>query len=334
MIRNKVSGLLLALSLVLLLTSCDQNNTPTQPRSIGNTSEILVVLDNEQQWENLIGKTIRSYFGKEQYGLNQPEPIFKLAHLSSPSFSDLFKKHRNILIVQIDPKNEKSKVESFENLWAKPQQIINIQASSNQAFADALGENVEVIIDKYNKAERDRILSVFRPTSRNKVTDQLVETFHFKMTIPSGFYMAKSKPGFMWIRKEANDYSQGIFVIREDYLDTAQFSTASIVARTNRFLEQMVPGEQDSSFMQIDEKYVPPTAKIVKDFVTDYAIETRGLWDVKGDFMGGPFLSYTFLDPNTNQIVSLHGYVYHPNKKKRDLLRQVESILYSTRFIK
>ena len=333
MIGKKISGLLFALSLVLLTNSCEQDKSATKPRSIGNTSEILVVLDNEQQWDNIVGKTIRSYFGQEQYGLNQPEPIFKLAHLTKQSFSDLFKKHRNLLIVHIDPKTEKSKIESFENLWASPQQIINIQAPNNKAFAEALSENASVIIDKYNRAERQRILSVFRPTSRNKVTGQLVKTFHLKMTIPSGFFMAKSEPGFMWIRKEANDYSQGIFVISEAYKDTAQFSTASIVARANRFLKQYVPGEQDSSYMQIDEEFIAPLAKNITGFVSDYAIEIRGLWKVDGDFMAGPFLSYTFLDPRSSQIVTLHGYVYHPNKKKRDLLRQMESILYSTQFV-
>ena len=329
-----MSGFLIALSMVLLTSSCVRDKKGSKPRSIGNTSEILVVLDNQQQWDNTIGKTIRAYFGKDQYGLNQVEPIFKLAHLNRHSFSDLFKKHRNILIVHIDPKLEKPKIESFEDRWASPQQIINIQASNTDAITKTISENASAIIDKYNRAERQRILSVFRPSSRNKVTEQLAKTFHLKMTIPSGFFMAKSEPGFMWIRKEANDYSQGVLIISEPYKDTAQFSKASIVARTNRFLKLFVPGEQDSSYMQIDEEYLVAQAKTITDFVSDYAIEIRGLWHVEGDFMGGPFLSYTFLDPRTNQIVTLHGYVYHPNKKKRDLLRQVESILYSTKFVK
>jgi len=327
-------GFVFALAMLIFLSSCEQSSKSTKPRSIGNTSEILVVLDNEQQWDNSIGKSIRAYFGKEQYGLNQVEPLFNIAHLNGRSFSDMFKKHRNILIVHIDPKIEKPKIESFENLWASPQQVINFHARNNQEFVELLNKNASTILDKYNRAERQRILSVYRPSSRNKVTDQLVEKFKLKMTIPSGFFMAKSEPGFMWIRKEANDYSQGIVVITENYQDTAQFSKASIVARTNRFLKQYLPGEQDSSFMQIDEEFVSPLAKTVTDFVTDYTVEVRGLWHVEGDFMGGPFLSYTFLDQRSNKIVTLYGYVYHPNKKKRDLLRQVESILYSTQFVK
>ena len=54
--------------------------------------------------------------------------------------------------------------------------------------------------------------------------------------------------------------------------------------------------------------------------------------EVEGDYMSGPFVSYTFVEPNSNNIVTLMGYVYLPNKEKRDLLRQLEAILYSARF--
>jgi hypothetical protein len=57
----------------------------------------------------------------------------------------------------------------------------------------------------------------------------------------------------------------------------------------------------------------------------------RGVWSVEHDFMGGPFISYTFVDPRNNQILTLMGYVYHPNKKKRNLLRQLEAIIYSVK---
>jgi hypothetical protein len=79
-------------------------------------------------------------------------------------------------------------------------------------------------------------------------------------------------------------------------------------------------------------KNMPPQTKIVTDFFTDYAVEMRGLWRVEHDFMGGPFVSYTFVDWRKNQIVTVFGYVYQPNKAKRNLLRQVEAIIYSTRF--
>ncbi len=154
------------------------------------------------------------------------------------------------------------------------------------------------------------------------------------ITIPQGFYVAKTEPGFMWIRKEVTDFSQGIVIISEPYLNEEQFSTNSIVARTNRDLKLYIPGESDGSYMAITENYIPVITSQVNDFASEYTIELRGVWNVEHDFMGGPFISYTFSDPKNNQIITIYGYVYHPNKKKRNLLRQLEAIIYSVKFRK
>ena len=82
---------------MIAFSSCDDNiKRSGLPRSIGNTSEVLVVLQNEQQWDNMIGKSIIKDLAKQQFGLMQNEPIFDLAHITINNFSDMFKKHRNI----------------------------------------------------------------------------------------------------------------------------------------------------------------------------------------------------------------------------------------------
>lgn len=334
MFRKEIIGLFAALAILVVTSSCESNsNRSDKVRSIGNTSEILVVLQNEQQWDGSIGKVIREYLGQEQYGLNQPEPIFHVAHITQNSFSDLFKKHRNILVVEIDRKLEKAKIESSVDLWAKPQQIFKIVAQSPGDFIKAFESNAELFLAKYSKTERDRILSVFRTSSNNKVSKKVKKNFGLKMTIPREFYNAKSEPGFMWIRKEVEKFSQGIIVISEEYVDTAQFSHESIISRINRNFQQYIPGPEDGTYMRIDEEYIVPKSFVNTDFITDYAIETRGLWKVEKEFMGGPFVSYTFIDNRNNQIVTLLSYVYQPNKPKRDLLRQLEAIMYSTKFV-
>lgn len=316
---------------VLSITSCESTSKRSDKvRSIGNTSEVLVVVQNEQQWENGIGKVIREYLGKEQYGLNQPEPIFKLAHLQKQSFNDLFQKHRNIIIVEIDPNATKSTIEFYEDHWSKPQRVYRIIAPSSADFDDIFVKSVETIQLSFNEAERERIMTVFRTTSPNKVTNQILSNFGLKMTIPKEYFVAKALDDFMWIRKEANEFSQGLIIFSVPYIDTAQFSTKSIVSRINVFQQQYIPGELEGTYMTTDDAYVQPKSELVSDFTEDYTIETRGLWTVEGDFMGGPFISYTFLDPTTNNIITMMGYVYQPNKDKRDLLRQVEAILYST----
>ena len=58
----------------------------------------------------------------------------------------------------------------------------------------------------------------------------------------------------------------------------------------------------------------------------------RGMWRVVNDFMGGPFVSYTFADNRTGNLVTVEGYYYEPNQKKRNQLLQLEAIAYSLQF--
>ena len=318
---------------MIILSSCDDNiKRSGLPRSIGNTSEVLVVLQNEHQWDNMIGQSIKEYLAQDQYGLSQAEPIFDLAHITVNNFSDMFKKHRNILIIEIDKKVTTTKVETFKNKWSDPQRIIRIISPSTTVFVDEFPKYSQGIINDYSEAERARILSVFRPSSKNKVLKAVRNKFNLDITIPQGFYVAKTKPGFMWIRKEVTDFSQAIIIISEPYIDEEQFSTKSIIARTNRDLKLYIPGDSEGTYMAITEDYVPTISKQIQNFASEYTIELRGVWNVEHDFMGGPFVSYTFADSKNNQIITIYGYVYHPNKKKRNLLRQIEAIIYSVKF--
>ena len=58
-------------------------------------------------------------------------------------------------------------------------------------------------------------------------------------------------------------------------------------------------------------------------------METRGFWEVEGDYMGGPFVSHSFYSPDGKDIIVMEAFVHAPRYDKRPLLRQVESILYS-----
>ena len=61
----------------------------------------------------------------------------------------------------------------------------------------------------------------------------------------------------------------------------------------------------------------------------------RGFWDVEGDFMGGPYVSFTTVDTERNRVFTLDGYVYAPDLKKpskRNYVRGIEHLLYGIGF--
>ena len=48
-------------------------------------------------------------------------------------------------------------------------------------------------------------------------------------------------------------------------------------------------------------------------------METRGLWKMEHDAMGGPFVSHSRVDTLNNRVVVAEGFVYAPEKMKRGL---------------
>ena len=55
----------------------------------------------------------------------------------------------------------------------------------------------------------------------------------------------------------------------------------------------------------------------------------RGLWKTNNLTMGGPFLSYTFVDEGTGMLYYIEGFTYSPSKKQREIMRELEVILHT-----
>lgn len=325
---------LLLLTFVCLMTACsDESTTAKKDRSAGGTTEILVVTQNDEQWNSRIGDSIRHYFLDYQYGLPQPESMNDLAHINVAGFSAMFKKHKCILEVEIDPKLEKAKAETAEDLWAAPQRYVKITAPDAASWVELFDSQKEAYKLWFDQVERERIMNVFRPSVDNSIVNAIANKFGFTLTVPQGFYIAKNEPDFMWIRKELERSSACIVIYQTPYQDTAQFNVNSLVAMRNMVLQKYIPGPLEGSYMSTETEFVPPLVTYVPDFPSGYALEMRGMWKVENDFMGGPFVSYTFADGHTGNLVTVEGYYYEPNQKKRNQLLQLEAILYSLKFV-
>ncbi len=317
-----------------LLASCgEETRTNRKDRSVGGTSEILVVTQNREQWDGRIGDSIRHFFLDYQYGLPQPESRNELAHVTTQGFSDMFKKHKCILEVEINPNIGKAVAETSTDALAAPQRYVKVTAPSITEWIEYFDRNKEVYKQWYDKVERERILNFFRPTADADIAAAIAKKFGFKLTVPQGFYIAKNEPDFMWLRKELERSSADIVIYQTPYKDTLQFEKSSLIAMRNMMEGQYIPGPSEGSFMSTETEFVPPLVTTVKDYPAGYAREMRGMWRVENNYMGGPFVAYTFADARTGQLVTVEGFYYEPNQKKRTPLLQLEAIAYSLRFV-
>ena len=334
---KKLNLIAMIMILTMSLSSCvneDKAKESRKARSVGGTSEILMITQNDEQWKGQMGQAVRDFFEQEQYGLPQPEKNFKVAHLNIDALNDMFKKHRNLIIAKIDKDIKNPLVETQKNWESEPQFVIRITASSPESWVRTFESQKDGLKLIFDENERARFQEFFRPTTDYKIVNKLKERFGVTMNIPEGYFIGIDKDDFMWIRKETSDMSMAFLIYELPYKDTADLNPNIIIKVRDSIVEKYIPGPIDGSYMTTDKEFLTPVFKTLPEFPAGYAVETRGLWNVVGDFMAGPFVSYSIVNPESDKIVTAEGWIYYPNKEKRDLLRQQESILYSLKFVK
>jgi hypothetical protein len=317
----------------IFLISCGDSKV-TEFRSSGKTAEMIIALNNETKWEGVIGDSIRAFFSREYEVLPQGEPLFEMAFIPIPKLTDnkMFKAHHNILIVDIDTKVSETTFEAKKDLWATPQRVIKITSPSDDAFIEYWNAKKESIYSILMDSEHERLVKTFHSFRDRDIQNEMRNIFGFTMEIPSGFYIATKRDDFMWIRKEAKHHSQGIIIYTYDFVDTMAFEKERIISFRNAMTEEFIPGPSEGSYMTLAEDYAPVLSKRI-GLNGMFAVETRSLWRLEKDFMGGPFVNYTFVDERSNKVITIDCYVYAPNKPKRDLMIQMESIVHSLKFI-
>ena len=300
--------------------------------SSGRSSEVLIVC-SDKQWKGTLGDSLQAILMQSVLGLPQDEPLFTLTRVSENYFKDAYKKHRNIIHFITDPSIDEPKVAVNHNTWAQPQLLVRIHAKNEQQAAETLSKYQTTIIKHLFSSEMKRFQRAQRSRQNFHQSSEIERLFKFSIVIPDGFIFAVKSSNFVWLRKDTKDWTQNLMIYTEPYTDTNQFKNEYIVRLRNTHTKQYVFGSADSSYMIVDERYIPSISEYF-EFEAGYTVRTVGVFKMVKDFMGGPFVSMTVLEEKTNRIVTIDGFLYAPSDNKRDFLRQLESILLSVKFEK
>ena len=292
----------------------------------GRAGEMVIVVPTET-WDGEVGHSFRQVMAQPQLGLPQDEPIFELIDVPPSAFKEIFRTSRNIVRIKISSKVDTSKVEFKKDIWAWPQAVVDISAKSKEEFLDIFNKNSDKMVGYMIKAERDRLIMNYKNYHDKAAKNTIKEKFNIKLNMPPGFKVTKQTKDFAWVRYETPDISQGIIIHSFPYTSDSTFTQKYILSKRDSILKANVEGPAAGSYMTTEHQLLPVFN--IFEFKKNYAAEMRGLWRVEGDFMGGPYINLSVLDAANNRIIMLDGYVYAPRFDKRNLLRQVEAMMYS-----
>ena len=308
----------------LLFISCN-DGTKIVLASSGNLNEISIVIE-DQLWEGSIGKALTNILSKPIYGLPQQEPLFKLRQIPPRVFSGFVTKSRTIIIIE---NNKQKHTRLLLNKYASPQTVIVVSGMTSREIIEELKKHSKKIINNIKEAEiKEKQRRIRKSLSISQALDSI---FKIKLDYPSIYRVAAVDRNFVWLRKDTKSGSVNLSVFQTP-LKTNRLNTEKIIIIRDSVSKQKIPGPTKETYMSTETQYKPvlvPT-KIRKH----KGLEVRGLWEVKKQFMGGPFINFSVVDSINNRILFFDGFVYSPGTEKASYIFEIEAIIKSLKILK
>ena len=323
---------LVFISLLLIVTGLDSCGLGGSGfgRATGAAYEVIVVMSKDA-WESNAGAAVREELTAPVPYLLNAESSMSYQHALPDQLSGFLRFIRNILVVTID-KRMYTKVSLLreDNKWATGQLILYLNAPDAQSVETYLSENQRVLVNYFNKEEMKRTADFLRenysPTVLEKVRDRFGISIYAPFDIKS---FNETNENVLWFTNNAKIGQMHLLVYTFPYVDTNTFTLDYLVAKRDSIAKLVVPGAHPGSYMTTEKRVVDYFATTLNG---KYCGVLRGLWRMEGDMMGGPFVSFARVDEPNRRVIVTEGFVYEPNKDKRNYIRRIEAALYTTRF--
>ncbi|MCQ2237394.1 MAG: DUF4837 family protein [Bacteroidales bacterium] len=336
----KLSLFTLAIAFATLM-SCTHSENKGQnktflPNITGRNGEVLIVM-NETIKNDTSGQYLRAILTEDVIGLNAREPLFDIQSIPAAHLTSEMKTFRNIISVEVADSILNDTTLFYRDNWATPQAYITVRAHSKAALLKTLENNHLRILSYLTKSENDRIIAFNRRTANNAVSKELSDRFGVKIVVPNTF--SRCTPhhpdDLSWIMIDTDQSQCGMFMYEYEYTSQDCLSKEYILNVRGKLLRDNIEGP-NGSYMCTETRF--GLDEITYDagyYNKTYIAELRGLWRMEGYAMGGPFVLRAHLDAARNRVVVTDGYVYYPSRdRKRNLIRQLEAVMYSLEFPK
>ena len=321
MVRESLKILLAGCLLFLFLASCSPGGGRNRklPKSTGQPYEVVL----EGDTDSIVTKILT----EEVPALPQPEPLCRLIQVKKGKIHGSYPLVRTRIVVNIPAAEFSVRLSRNEN--ASPQTVIRISARSLQQLREKLNpEKLRQLVDETELEHLASIIST-NPSKQNREMQQLVKkNFGISMNIPAEMQASKKAKNFIWISNNANSGMKNLILMKvkseerraekvkseERRVKNSDAFSPQEKQQIDSILRTNMPGETDSMYMVIP------------------VLSERGLWEMKGDAMGGPYVMRRICPGKGNDEIIIIGFVYAPEMKKKILIKQLEAAISTIKY--
>lgn len=353
---------ILSVLLVAFLMSCGPN-TPqervlTLPSSIGNVHQMLVVANENFQKSGLID-SIDFHISSVYMIVPKMENMVDMDVMKPRDFQGYAKQRRHILFVDaLDSQSPTAKairkalgpekvrkakedktfrMASEKNKWARGQQIIYLFAPTMAELPETIEKFSKKVIKKIYDFDEPLVkISAFAGGLNEGTIGQLQKKLDIRINIPKGYNITSDKlidDNTMWLRQEGGRIGYNLMVRTMEYNEASTLSEENIIKIRNEIGKAYISTRIEDAYMTTEVKNRPFPVFNKTNINGNYALEARGLYKMKGDFMGGAFISYMVYNKEANRVVFMDGFLQAPAKEAhREYILRLELIMKTLKF--
>lgn len=321
----------LLLCTALFLIGCKEGEKQDfLPNSIGAYNTLTIVIDNEL-WKSEVGDRIRENFAAPALGLTWDEALFSITQVPPQVFSGAVRNTRNVLYVMEDSLDI---AHMKTDMYAKPQKVGVLKGRTKAEIIENLNEKASEFIETFKKQEIEVAQRRFLK-SLNK-EKALEDNLGIKLNVPSVYKVGREEENFVWIDRQIQKGTMNIiaYSVPWNTFDNDSTFVQDIIKMRDSIGKLFVPGEPipgKENYM-ITEKAFSPYV-FPAEVSGRKAAEVRGIWEMSGYPMAGPFLTYIINDKPNNRKLVLEGFTFAPATEKRDYMFELEAILKTLTFL-
>lgn len=308
---------------ILLIFSCGEKNPKAIiiGQSTGAVNSVTIII-NDMLWNGEIGDSLRKKLAAPVDGLPQEEPLFTINQYPIKAIDGAKVNNRNIIIVK---KEDRNVFDIKTDEFAKPQNVVHISGNSTAVILKNIQTNADLIIKKFKETE---IYAKQTSIRANLQSDAILnKKFKVSMSIRKEYQYALVRPNFVWLKREMVSGNNSILVYSVPFRTLLKNDniTNNIVAMRDSIEGNYIKSKVPNSRMVTENAYAPYFQNIILD--NKRTFETKGTWELKGDFMSGSFINYAIIDRKKRRFVIVEGFCYAPSTQKRDLMFELEAII-------
>ncbi|NBC27629.1 MAG: DUF4837 family protein [Bacteroidetes bacterium] len=331
---------------IVLLASCSGDY---RPKSIGAVDEVIVVMDSTQ-WNSDTAMAIRETFGGLIETVPTPENAYDLTFRDFKNNRQLeqLKEFKNVIFA--GPIGDSTNVSRFINgilsdevegrvragesfafplrdQWVRDQWTLILTSTSDEALAENIVNSEEELVGHLREREFERRKeNIYRRGEQVAISDSLWEEHGWKVRMQHDYIQVIDTTDAVMFRRYLPDNNRWMWAWWQDGVDSADFINREwINAKRDSLMEQLVQGEREGSYVTTDYRRPLEMREIDREDRL-MGFETKGLWRMTNDYMGGPFVHFTYYDPLTDRLFMVEYAQFAPSVKKRRFVRQFQTM--------